>query len=459
MIHLVSIILTWTGSIVIANIINDRQRMFFIPAFFAYHFAMMATIGGVSGMFHFVFMVLSFMALMVMCNGFPKRDVKKNPVVSPYITFFIYMFCVGIFGYHVTIGLCDYIKELMVYGCGFFMASWACRTEGALRRLLIAILVGAYFVIAYTAMHGGLSSEAVSEGGRAVLAEDWLERGMNRQNANGTALRLDCFLPLLLILFLMPVRKERDKFVRIATGVALVLFALMLIRTGSRGGGLALLPCAWYFLYSTRNSYLRQRRIALAVVILGALSVVVFFTMKNADQLRVFNFSSKMYDMYYDTAMDSVTSGRWKHYEKLVDKMTPMQKVFGAGFSLEKQDWRLDKETGELIQIARPIAQNYHSMFITVFIRTGFIGSFLFIAFLVKLFRQALRCGDRGRMALLLMGCWLLPGLGESWPMGGGLAILGGFAMGLVSNRPATNSELQSLRDIQMLGIGEWRRW
>lgn len=129
-----------------------------------------------------------------------------------------------------------------------------------------------------------------------------------------------------------------------------------------------------------------------------------------------------------------------------------MQKVFGAGFSLDKQDYAFDKKAGQYVKVVRPVAINYHSMLVTIFIRTGYIGSLLYLIFFIKLIRQALRCGDRGKMALLLLGCWLLPGLGESWPMGGGLAILAGFGMGLVSNRPVTNSELQSGRDLAMLG-------
>lgn len=207
---------------------------------------------------------------------------------------------------------------------------------------------------------------------------------------------------------------------------------------------------------------MRQRRIALGVVAIGILSIAVSFNMKKADQIRVFNFSSTMYESYYDTKMDAITSGRWGHYGQLISRMTPLQKAFGAGFSLDKQEWRLNKETGALVKVVRPVAINYHSMFVTIFIRTGYVGSLLYLVFLLKLVRQSLRCEDRGRMALLLLGCWLLPGLGESWPMGGGLAILAGFAMGLVSNRPATNSELQSGRDLAMLGVcprpyGGWR--
>lgn len=402
---------------------------------------------------HFLVMALGAIDIMVMCNGFPRRDLRNNPVVQPYLLFFAYMVCVGCFGYHVTIGLSDYFRELMVYGCGYFMASWACRTEGAFRRLLVAMMIGAYFVIAYTAMHGGFSSSVIAEGGRGVLAADLVEKGMVHDNANSVALRLDCILPFLLILFLLPVRKAGDKVIRMISGIALIIFALLLIRTGSRGGTLALAACSWYFLYSTRNTNVRQRRIALGIVVGGILSIAVFFTMKGADQIRALNFSSKQYANYYYTKMDAITSGRWGHFEKLISRMTPLQKAFGAGFSLDKQDYTFDRESGTYVKVVRPVAINYHSMLVTIFIRTGYVGSLLYLIFFIKLIRQALRCGERGKMALLLLGCWLLPGLGESWPMAGGLAILAGFAMGLVSNRPATNSELQNRRDLAILGV------
>lgn len=453
MFQAIVVFVTFIGSLMVAAILNDRQRMFFIPFFFAYRFAAMATFGAGSGLMHFLVMALGFIDIMVMCNGFPRRDLRNNPVVQPYLLFFVYMVCAGCFGYHVTIGLSDYFKELMIYGCGYFMASWACRTEGAFRRLLLAMMIGAYFVIAYTAMHGGFSSSVIAEEGRGVINADLVEQGFSHENANSTALRLDCILPFLLILFLLPVRKERDKIIRMTSCIALVIFALLLIRTGSRGGTLALLPCAWYFLYSTRNASVRQRRIALGIVVGGILSIAVFFTMKGADQIRALNFSAGQYARYYDTTMDAITSGRWGHYERLISRMTPLQKAFGAGFSLDKQEYTLDKETGTFVKVVRPVAINYHSMLVTIFIRTGYVGSLLYLIFFIKLIRQALRCGERGKMAFLLLGCWLLPGLGESWPMGGGLAILAGFAMGLVSNRPATNSELQNRRDLAILGV------
>ncbi len=90
--------------------------------------------------------------------------------------------------------------------------------------------------------------------------------------------------------------------------------------------------------------------------------------------------------------------------------------------------------------------ENAHSIFMTIFYRTGIVGMMLFVIFVFVFFAQAKQMGFRGKIAKFFMLCFLLTGVGESWGMNGGAtAILAGFAIGLLPRRPATNSEFHEM--------------
>lgn len=458
MFQVVIVVAMILGSLAIASLTRERQKEKTIPFSLGYRLAVVATIGTVAGFFHFAFTAFGFVIVMIGCNGFPRQDLKRNPAATAFLVFYLYMIVVACFGLYPVAGICDYMISLMTYASGYFTASWACRTEGGLRKVLGAALVASFVIVGYALIHGGFAADVVHDGARGVLAVDLIDEEGGGGNPNYTALTLDCTLPFLLILLLMPARTAKENLYRMLSAATFIAISLLLVRTGSRNGCLSLLPCAWYFVYSTRHHSVRMRRIALGLVVLAIGTMGVFFTMRQATEIRAFHISTE--SRGFDSAMDALTTGRWGFYQACLDKMSPMEKIFGKGFSLDVQDYRFNRLTGVFEKVDRPRSQNYHSMYVTIFIRSGAVGSLLFLIFLIKVIAQAMKCGDRGRMAILLLGGWMLPGVGEAWGIGQALAILAGFATGLVSLRPALNSELQCSRDLEQLRFRgyEWQR-
>ena len=135
-------------------------------------------------------------------------------------------------------------------------------------------------------------------------------------------------------------------------------------------------------------------------------------------------------------------------YQMNLATMSATEKLFGKGGMNS-----LYTSRGE--RITRFRGANAHSIYMTIFYRTGFMGIMLFAIFVFVFFAQAKRMGFRGNMAKFFMLCFLLTGVGESWGMNGGAtAILAGFAMGLLSRRPATNSEFHEMP----MQYGYWNR-
>ena len=126
-------------------------------------------------------------------------------------------------------------------------------------------------------------------------------------------------------------------------------------------------------------------------------------------------------------------------YLNNIEQMTFIEILFGKGGVNSLYSHKGDR-------IVRFRGVNAHSIYVTIFYRSGILGVMLFVVFLFVFWAQAKRLGYRGHMAKFLLLVWLLTGVGESWGMNGGAtAVLAGFAIGLLSRRPATNSEFGEL--------------
>lgn len=453
------IVITTTilGSLFLSRLFSEKQKKWLIPICVCYSYGLMASAGSIDGFAHFLFTTLNFVIVMVLCNGFPRDGWKRNPTWSAFLVFWFYMFAVVFTGYFPIEGACRYINEIVTSFCsGYFLALWMCKGEGNYKRVLIFVLLAAWFVIAYSVKHGGLNSELLDGAGRAALDVDTLVEGV-RQNVNHTALELSCFFPFLLIMIFRPSRTTIDFFLRLLSACAMILMTVMLIRTGARNGALIFLPCSWYFLFSSKRKGRMVGRLVIGCIILLCIIIGISFAMRRADSLRAFDYSSNF--GAYDTRGDAVTSGRVSMYLNNYEKMTTIEKIFGKGFTMSKDLWSFNKRTGLYERARRPGSGNAHSMYVTVFYRSGFVGLGLFLIFLIKAIRHGLQHGDRGRDGILFLGVWMMTGVGESWGMlGGHTAILAGIAMGLLTNNLVTNPELMCKRDYQLLAQRGWRR-
>lgn len=451
------IITTIIGSLLLSRVFNSKQKMWLVPFCIMYSMGLVTTAGSIGGFAHFMFTVWNFVVVMVLCNGFPSSDWKGNPVWKAFLFFGVYMFIIVFTGYFPIIGACRYINEFVTtFAAGYFLSCWMCKNPNALNRVQVFVLIAAWFAIIYAIRHGGLNPALLDASGRAALDSDSLEEGVT-QNVNHTALTLSCLLPFLVTLMLKPAEKIGESFVKWAASAAFVIIVLMIIRTGSRNGALAFIPCIWYFFNASKKKGRLAVQIFLAVFIFAAIAVGLKLVMRNASSIRAFDFLGQSGAEIYETAGDALTSGRISMYKSNLDNMSVIEKLVGKGFMMSDNVWSFDRKTGLYVKNRKLTSGNAHSMYMTVFYRSGFIGVFLFVVFLVKAIRQGLRLGNRGRIGLVFLGVWLMTGVGEAWGMiGGHSAILAGIAMGLFTNNVVQNPELMTERDKRLAAARGW---
>lgn len=433
---------TVLGSLAFRRVFSHRQRLWIMPFCLAYMFWLKATVGSIGGVLHFAATSFNFVIVMFLCNGFFRPDTRNNPVWKSFMVFWMYMFAIVFTGFFPLQGACGYLTEFVTtFAAGYFLAMWICRTEGSLKNVLIAVLCAALLAIAYSLQHGGLDASLLDEQGRAGLDVSLLDEGVD-QNVNHVALSMTCFLPFLLVLMLKGYRGMFVKSARILAGFAFVVVTLIVIRTGSRNGALAFVPCVWYFFHATKRRGGKFAKLMIGVCVLISVMVGVAVVMRGSDHLRAFNFSIS--SGYGDTALERLSTGRTHIYENVWHAMSPMERVFGRGAAL--WDKFYDTETGEVIKVTKVNTGNLHSMYVVIFLRSGFVGSFLFLSFLMTVIRWGFRLGDRGKMALLFIGLWLATGVGEGWGMiGGTSAVLAGIGMGFLTRKQILNSEISGI--------------
>ena len=387
-----------------------------------------------SPMVHALLGVMNYGMYVVALDGFCfNLPNAHNRVWKATLFMFAYLILSANFGCYALDGMLAWLVILInSFGSGYFVCRWACRTEGAMRKLNFALVVISVLVCYYFIRHGGLNALEAGREARGGFDLDTLDRDM-KTNVNYTALTLCTIMPFLLVGFLSTARSGGSKLLKIINAGTLLMCGLFLIRTGARNGGLGLFPMLWYFLFSTTNRMKRRKRIGLFVLVTLVFVIAVSFTMRGATELRAFNFTGKGQE-FYDTKGDAMSSGRISMWTDQINQMNGVQKLLGRG--LIKND---RTEQGRV----KP--GNAHSMYMAVFYNSGFVGAFLMLMMFCKFFSVAKRKADRGRMAMMLFGCWALTGVGEAWGMiGGATAFLAGFAIGLCTDDPVMNTELMS---------------
>ena len=109
----ITLIVTCLGSMVVARLFTDRQKMWLIPFCLAYTFALKATVGSIGGFLHFLFTAFNFVITMFLCNGFQRIDTRNNPVWKAFMIFWWYMFVIVFTGYYPIQGANKYLQEFV----------------------------------------------------------------------------------------------------------------------------------------------------------------------------------------------------------------------------------------------------------------------------------------------------------------------------------------------------------
>ena len=424
---------TLLGSLIFKKVLSPRARNYMVPLALSYYLLVIVVIGsvGTAGLAHFLFTSMNFVPVMIMCDGLNSEEWRGNGVWKAFLVFYVYMTLIGLTGFLPVSCTTFYLQSFLnTFASGYFVARWVCRTEGGLKKLLIPLtVVGCIAVFNYVRNQGFLTSD-LDQAGRIDVSE--FNDDENFINVNGVALRISAIVPFLLLAFRFISRPIIFKYFALAS---MVILGLLLIRTGSRNGALVLIPLGWYYLHSGRRGGV-QLKYMISLFVLGVVFAVgVLVTNKGVDTVRAFDFKGRSQTDYYSSVMDTMTTGRWSMYMHNLEQFSSLEIVFGKG-GLNSH------YTSRGVRIVRFRGANAHSIYMTIFYRTGIVGVMLFVIFLFAFWMQAKRLGARGNMAKFLLLVWLLTGLGESWGMNGGAtAILAGFAIGLLSRKPATNSE------------------
>ena len=447
MFDIVVFVATLIGSVIFAKSLSASARNVMVPLALAYYLLVIVVIGavGTSGLVHFLFTSMNFVPVMIMCDGLNAKEWHGNAAWKAFVFFYVYMTIIGLTGYLPMSCTMFYLQSFLnTFAAGYFVARWVCRTEGGLRKLVVPLIGVAIVAIIYYVQNQRLLSNELDVYGRMDVSE--LIDDDHVVNVNGIALRIDAILPFLLLAFFYVRKYLFVKYVALASAIIL---GLLLVRTGSRNGTLVLLPCIWYFLHASVRGRLKMKYVVALIIVGVIFTVGVLFTNKGVNIIRAFDFSGESQMGIEYSAMDRISTGRWSMYQQGLSYMSPTAKIFGKGGMNS-----LYSSKGE--RIVRFRGANAHSIYMTIFYRSGLVGILLFVIFLCVFFAEAKKMGFRGNMAKFFMLCYLLTGIGESWGMNGGAtAILAGFAIGLISRRPATNSEFG---EIPLGYYGPWNR-
>ena len=389
------------------------------------------------------YVLMNYSAFVIMLDGFDAGSKRNNPAWSAFLLFYGYMVFSSVYGFYKFAAVFYWVNNfLTTFCCGYFAARWVARNENGLSRLLFAMACVSCVTALLYAKHGGLSTLEAESAGRAgldveTLAEDVIS------NVNYIALVMLTLIPFLVAGLLHTACTKRDKIAKRLSLVALILCGLALVRTGARNGAVGLLPSLWYFLFSTTNRIKRRKRVAMFVVITMVFIPLVMFMMKGAESVRFLDFSGRQRQDDYRSAGDAITTGRISMWQRNLEDMTVVQLMIGRGMAR----WSLVEDMDGR-KAGRLTAGNAHSIYMTVIYNSGVLGLLLLFAFVVVSVKCGFRMGDRGRLALLFIGTWLFSGVAESWGMvGGAMAVLCGFGIGLLSHQVATNSEFNEKID------------
>lgn len=385
-----------------------------------------------SGGVHGILGLLNYILFAILCDGLGMGYKNYNPAWRAMVVFWTYMIFSSTWGRYVLDGYSYWVLCFVSSFCvGYFVSFWFLRTPGGLHKVSFQIVILSILVVFIYVRHGALTAEDVST--RLEFDVDLLAEGV-RFNQNAVAMYMILLMSFVVVSYMRTTISRKDMAVKLIALGVMVPLTLLLLRSGSRGGALCLVPIALYSLSSTGNTLKNVKRIAWLLAGTALIIILVMRTFKDQDKIRAFSLSGDDNVNYY-TQGDQITSGRLSMWQRNIESMEPWQIVIGRGLS------SCNEETG------RVTAGNAHSIYMTVFYNSGIIGLFLMFVSICLFLREAHRSGDRGRLAKMFVFIWLIHGIGESWGMvGGGMAILAGIGFGLVSRCRITNYEFIDFR-------------
>lgn len=374
-----------------------------------------------------VLWLMQFVPMAFLLSGFRPSQWRNNGAITGFIVFFTWFFLTALWGEG---NLMEVLKVhfgiLRMVVIGIVVGSWVLSKPDGLMRLLRAVSIAAFFAALLYAKYGSWSATALADaGGRMVVDTSELvgdaDQIAGAFNVNRFALLGTVILPFPFLFMLENWRIKKEKLLKCVAIVSILILTLVVIKTGSRNGGAGLLPLVWYFVFA-KTSLKGPKKIAIMLVFSIAMTGLVFKVMQG-NELRVFKFTEEKGTTIYE-----IGTGRGAIFANWYNGMKDFQHAVGAGVP-----W------GELREDGTRRLANCHSMYMNIFVQSGYVGLVLLGLFGLSVVICSFRRHDRfGRVAILLVTVWFLTGLGEAaniFPENGYGKFCLGIAIALCSRR------------------------
>lgn len=421
-------------ALVFSQAVPQRVRDKWLPMVFAFVLWSDATgrLFFANGISYYASFFVTFIGYAFLLSDLRMLELRRNSVWLAFAVFFGWFMVAAIFGEKTVLGEKFACIQLRTVLCGLAVAAWTLRTPGNMERLIRWATFAAAFSALQFAKYGSWSAaQLADEGGRLVL--DAEKTGIST-NINRIALIATAILGFPVAYLLHRWNRKKEKVVKVIAALALLVISLVIIKTGSRNGGLALLAVVGYFLFGRTNIKKYQK-----VLILAAASVAMFvaiYKFIGNIEMRTFQFVTQE-----ESARGIYGTGRLEFYKSIYDGMTPIQKLIGAGVPAEF-----------LVEGGWHIA-NRHSMYMQIFNQSGYVGILLLFVLSIRIYIISRKGGSVGAMGLFFFAVWMLTGVGESSNMIAGIGNYGlGIGIALCGGARYYNRQLQQWQ-------WQWRGW
>lgn len=397
-------------ALVFGQAVPQRVRDKWFPMVFAFVLWSDATgrLFFASGISYYASFFVTFIGYAFLLSDLRILELRRNNVWLAFAVFFGWFMLAAAFGEQTLVGEKFACIQLRTVLCGFAVAAWALRVPGNMERLIRWATFSAALSALQFAKYGSWSAaQLADEGGRLVI--DAETTGIST-NVNRIALIATAIIGFPVAYLLHRWNWKKEKVVKGIAAAALLVISLVIIKTGSRNGGLALLAVVGYFLFGRTNIKNYQK-----VLILVAASVAMFV----AIQKFIGNTEMRTFQLVTQVESDRgiYGTGRLEFYKSVYDSMTPVQKLIGAGvpaeFLVEAGGWHI---------------ANRHSMYMQIFNQSGYVGIILLFVFSIRIYLVSRNGGSIAAMGVFFFGIWLLTGVGEASNM---IAGIGNYGLGI----------------------------
>ncbi len=351
---------------------------------------------------HLFLILVYYLSIAFLFNGLKVKALLHNKAFWMFVPFVAYQFLAFRWGVYAKASFYQWLYVIMYsFAPGYCVASWVMEREDGMARLLkpVACSIAAlgFVFVFFGAFSGGFSADD-----RIGLGS---EHGVDVLNVNTIALIMDFVLMWVAGFLPMIFQARLAKSGRTST-ILKALFAfgslvsiIVLVKTGSRNGALALVP-AFYYMAFCFKGLSGAKRFMISTAFLMVMAVFVVTSGANISTLRIFK--------YTESYNEDISNGRTMFHLRIIDSMRDKEKLWGIGthsYNAEKFE-----QYG---------MSNGHSMYFQIFVQTGYVGSTLFVLAMLTLLMslRGVRPVDGVNWKWLgytFVFAWMLTGIGES---------------------------------------------